>query len=258
MGAEVAGDIRTWTASVVRDGLPVGTAFLIDARSGLCVTCAHVLRRVGAEGGDDVRLYWHGSAGSSTRAVVDGHLLARGEDYDVAFLRVDAAPVGVTAPPLGMSATAVGHRFMTFGFTLGLPVVGLFAEGRVAGLVEGGEGRSLLQLAGATEIVPGFSGGPIYDRDSRRVIGMVAAIAHERHGRLRETAFGIPTETPREINPALLNTREAPYRGLAAFGEEDAEWFCGRGEEVDELVRRLRSDRRSSRCWARPAAASRR
>jgi S1-C subfamily serine protease len=54
------------------------------------------------------------------------------------------------------------------------------------------------------EITPGFSGAPMYDTLTRRVVGLITSIAAtDAHDRLAETAFAIPSEALVEAYPQL-------------------------------------------------------
>ena len=94
----------------------------------------------------------------------------------------------------------------------------------------------------SSEITPGFSGGPVFDEQARRVVGMVTSIAApDKFGRLSETAFVTPAETLFSIYPAIAASDVRPYMGLAAFAEKDAEFFFGRRKLVEGLEQALRA-----------------
>ena len=114
---------------------------------------------------------------------------------DVAFLQLEGPlPQDAEPLPLGGSEGCAGHSFQTFGFPDQSPEEGLYGEGQLI------EQTSILGMkvwqVKSSEITPGFSGGPVFDLDSRRVVGMVTSIAApDRFGRLTETAFITPAET---------------------------------------------------------------
>ena len=51
------------------------------------------------------------------------------------------------------------------------------------------------------------------------------------------------TGTPRRREAVVTRTETCPYRGLEAFEEEHAEFFCGREEDVTSLLEKLRTSR---------------
>ncbi|MDQ1029645.1 WD40 repeat protein [Streptomyces umbrinus] len=63
--------------------------------------------------------------------------------------------------------------------------------------------------------------------------------------RWHRTAAGIAAEAARDKSGEPDGTRSGvqPYRGLSAFRSEDAEWFFGREQVVDDLVTRLKYGR---------------
>ena len=105
-------------------------------------------------------------------------------------------------------------------------------------------GRRLLQL-NSNEITTGFSGGPLWDRQKRRVTGMVTSIGvPDQYGKLGETAFATPTTVLQDICPELQLSDVCPYFGLSPFGEKDTDFFFGRKKLVDKLLGSLRADPR--------------
>ncbi len=129
------------------------------------------------------------------------------EAEDIAILRIDPPlPAGTTVLPLGTSSAVEGHEIQTYGFPLETkPKQGMYGYGRLGNTMRAESGEPLLQLAGATEIGPGFSGAPVMDKLTGRIVGMVTAItAPDTYGRQAETAFVTPAETLRQICPQLL------------------------------------------------------
>jgi len=100
----------------------------------------------------------------------------------------------------------------------------------------------MLQLS-TTEVTAGFSGAPVFDTDTSRVVGMVSAITHtDQYGRLAQTALATPSKTLLTVCPALQPSEVCPYRSLDTFTETDAEFFFGRERVIKELLRRLRQE----------------
>jgi PAS domain S-box-containing protein len=95
------------------------------------------------------------------------------------------------------------------------------------------------------QVTPGFSGAPVYDEVTKRVVGMVVAITPpDEYQRLGTTAFAIPPETIREICPELQISDICPYRSLDVFNEEDAPFFFGRERVVQKMIDSLKREPR--------------
>jgi len=179
-----------------------GTGFVVA--ENLAVTCAHVLPAAAqpkdGQAGADVVLVFRAGGGRTVAAVVP-EWFRPAEAEDVAFLQLRVPlPQGVLPFPLGSSQGASGHSFQTFGFPSASPEEGIRGDGHILGetLMQG---MRVLQLK-SSEITPSFSGAPVFDKATSRVVGMVNAIApQDGYGRLAETAFMIPAETLRLICP---------------------------------------------------------
>src|SRR5262249_325364 len=95
------------------------------------------------------------------------------------------------------------------------------------------------------QVTPGFSGAPIFDETTKRVVGMVVAITPpDEYQRLGTTAFAIPCETIREICSELQISDICPYRSLDVFNEEDAPFFFGRDRVVQKMIDSLKREPR--------------
>ena len=93
----------------------------------------------------------------------------------------------------------------------------------------------MLQIS-SPQVTRGFSGAPVLDTVSHRVVGMVNAISSPNEGRMVETAFITPVETLQTVCPELKLSDIQPYLGLAAFTENDAKFFFGRRREIERLL----------------------
>lgn len=224
-----------------------GTGFVVS-EDGLIVTCLHVLRDAQAsiilgETPALVTVVFRANNEVGAATMIPEYI---SRDHDVAVLRlVGPLPDGVRPLILGSSEGTSGHPFKTFGFPTLQPVNGIYGKGIIGGLTAGDGELPLLQLADATEITDGFSGAPVVDELTNRVVGMVASIALPDHsGRLTETAFCIPTETLLSVCPVLIASDVCPYRSLDVFTEEDAEYFFGRRRAVNLLCEKLRGNPR--------------
>jgi len=169
---------------------------------------------------------------------------------DAAILRVPAPLPDGTAPLLlGSSDGTSGHEFVSFGFAEKEGEGGSSGYGRLGDttrlsgtLADGSVVRDQLvrQLTDTTEVTAGYSGGPVYDRKRRRVVGMVRTFAKpDEFGRRSETAFVTPCETLRQACPLLVTSDVCPYPGLRAFEEQDADVFFGRTRTLNALLERL-------------------
>jgi hypothetical protein len=221
-----------------------GTGFLLSD-SGLIATCSHVIQDEklqvrGYPRPEKVAVVFHATGEHRfARVLPEGWRSADMED--VAILQLEGSlPPGVMHLSLGSSEGSGGHPFKTFGFPDFNPDEGIFGDGHIMDPTSM-QGMKVLQVS-SPQITPGFSGAPVLDTTSRRVVGMITSIAApDKFGRLAETAFITPTEVLIAIYPQLMPSDVRPYLGLAAFTEKDAEFFFGRRKVVDSLVEALRS-----------------
>ncbi|NYD34520.1 trypsin-like peptidase domain-containing protein [Actinomycetospora corticicola] len=150
---------------------------------------------------------------------------------DVALLQLDAA-VGVAVPSTRRVPEPWGRPFRTAGFPPGRED-GVWA----AGVLRREQGSGWIQLSGAEEIGPGFSGAPILDECGDAVIAM--AVAADRGDGPARSAYAIPIARVLAQAPQLLVN---PYRGLAAFDEAHREFFFGREDELARALQVLDRD----------------
>lgn len=117
------------------------------------------------------------------------------EAKDVAVLRLNSdLPAGITPLMLGSAEGCDGHLFRSFGYPPVGQVDGIWATGRIEGLVHE-QGHSLIQLT-SQNLAQGISGAPVLEEAQRKVIGMVTAVYHaDATLKHRDTAFATPTET---------------------------------------------------------------
>ncbi|GAB7184314.1 hypothetical protein ATKI12_4145 [Kitasatospora sp. Ki12] len=238
--------LLTATAQVLdQAGEVAGAGFLVA--EGLLVTCAHVVRAAGAGPGGSVQLVFPHAEGAPG---VEGHVLEEDwrapEGDDVAVIRLESTPAGMTALPLGSSAGSRGHQVRSFGFPAQAPPGGHFGFGVAGDLLPATEGRGAhLQLTAANDLTTGFSGGPVLDEVTGLVIGMVTEItAPDAYERGQGVAYVTPTEVLREIRPELASQEVCPYRGLEPFTAEHARWFEGRKDAVRQVLASLAQQRR--------------
>jgi hypothetical protein len=233
------GGLATTACVRVRDsaGEVVGSGFLVGPQ--LVATCAHVVADAcgvdpysetppAAEVRIDFPMVVGGPAARSAR-VHRWVPIAEDGTGDVALLRLDgSAPPGSVMPPLRRVDRLWDHAFRVFGFPEGRSD-GVWSTGRF----RGGQGTGWFQLQcapGDQPIEGGFSGAPVWEAETGAVVGM--AVAADRDPTVT-TGYLVPVEQVLGLDPELLPN---PYRGLEPFEEEHAEYFFGRGPEVERLV----------------------
>lgn len=222
---------------VLKSDLIVGAAFLVSDR--LVATCAHVARSAGAKVGGKVSL--RSTDGKLIEAIVEPEFWRDVNAEDISILKLEGSLENIKPLVLGSSSGTKGHNFSTYGF----PKEGqeLFGSGEIIGQATI-DGIKVLQLR-SPEVTPGFSGAPIFDEITKRVVGMIAAITPpDEYQRLGTTAFAIPSEIIRDICSELQISDVCPYRSLDVFNEEDAPFFFGRERVVQKMIDSLKHELR--------------
>ncbi|WP_026057731.1 S1 family peptidase [Streptomyces sp. SS] len=229
------------------DGRVAGAGFLVTGE--LLVTCAHVVEAAGSGPGTEVAAAFpHAEGARESR--FEGRVLDdawRGPEFeDVAVVRLRHPPAGVAPLPLGAAADCRGHRVRSFGFPAQAPPEGHFGYGEAGHVLPDTGGRGPhLQLTVANDLTTGFSGGPVLDEVTGLVVGMLTEItAPDAFERGQGIAYVTPTETLREILPELTARSTCPYRGLESFTLEQARWFQGRNDAVQQVIASLARQRR--------------
>ena len=211
-----------------KSGKPVGTGFI--ATESLVVTCAHVIESAGGHPGDEVQLQQ--ASGDILNAKVLPEYWRDSLAEDVAFLRLpEALPKDALTATFGETEKIVDHNFRTYGFPDVKGVGGLIGTGVILGKATI-QGWPVLQLR-SKEVTPGFSGAPVFDIDSRRVVGMVTAITPpDNYHRLGETAFATLSEVLAGICPELkilATENRIPFQDIFRMIIQDrTEGFVGR------------------------------
>ncbi len=229
------------------NGSTAGAGF-VASDDGLVVTCSHVVEDFesqlqGKPKPEKVRIVFY-ATGDAKEATVDADSWRPADAEDLALLRVEGPlPYGVHPLPLGSSRGTKGHNFETFGFPEVNKEEGIPGDGHIVGETTI-RGCPVVAI-NSTQVTPGFSGAPVWDRATRRVVGMVTKIAvPDAYGRLQETAFITPSDTLQKLFPDLRIADICPYRGLSAFTEDYAEFFFGRERLIEDLTGHLRRNPR--------------
>jgi hypothetical protein len=194
-------DLETSVVSVVdAEGRIVGTGFVVSER--LLLTCAHVVQAVGSGPGGRIIIRFH-AGGEQREALVSEEGWRPRENEDVAVLQLDAdLPAGVLPVTLGGAEGSDGHPFRAFGYPPVGNVEGLWATGKIEGVVRE-TGRQLLQLT-SQNLAQGISGAPVLDETRQQVVGMVTSVVHpDSTTKHRDTGFATPAESLRQAWPGL-------------------------------------------------------
>jgi WD40 repeat protein/S1-C subfamily serine protease len=207
----------------------LGTGFLVTEK--LVVTCSHVLDSLSQAERDAVCLEVLQSQEKVT-AKLRPEFSSPEHEADFAVLELNRPLGGSCQPlPLGESARSADHRFTVFGFPRGNEDTGTWAHGTIGYATGEGRFRKLLLLE--SNIREGFSGGPLFDEQTRRVVGVVR---FKLDGQGLREAYATPTELLVERCPELRTSEDCPYRDLASFRESDARFWKGRERVLREQL----------------------
>jgi|GEM_PF-417268 len=237
--------IPNWDSHIVAvlnaKGEIVGTGFVANER--LILTCAHVVKAAGAHKGETLKVAFRINR-ETIEVLIDPELWASPETEDIAVLRLPGPlPVDVSPIRFGTTGGVGGHSFTTFGYPTVSELDGLPSSGEIVGKTTI-RNIGVLSLR-SQEVTPGFSGAPVWDNLTRRIVGMVVSITpSDAYKRLAATAFAITSEIIQATCPELLLSDFCPYRSLDAFTEKDAEFFFGRQSVVDRLLESLKQEPR--------------
>ncbi len=188
----------------IRDtvGTICGTGFIIN--NNVAVTCAHVVKAVGAAPGDSITVVFSHTGETCSSLVLPDPWRSSDED-DIAILRLPVTlPAGVIPLKLGSSKNTGNHTFNAFGYPQLGDIRGVWAQGTILGPITNSRGTTMLQIR-AQEIVEGMSGAPVLDTHGDRVIGMVTATYYHPNSnfKLRDVAFATPVEVIAKAFPGV-------------------------------------------------------
>ena len=231
-----------------KDGHAIGLGFL--ALDKKMVTCAHVvlmaLKHLSTSGTViglkvNVDFPFISSSPEFLARVVMCSTLLSDDNVDMAVLEIEGAlPPDVSWLRLTTSQNLWGHPFRAFGFPAGYER-GVWASGVLRGELSGRWVQIEDTKGVGYRIEPGFSGGPVWDEQIGSVVGMIVATDIRPDNR---AAFMIPAAVLIESLPWLVEYAipACPYRGLLPFREQDAIFYFGRDNVVDQLVRLVNTE----------------
>ena len=239
-------------AAVVRfcapGGAIIGHGVLVDDEH--VVTCAHVvnaalgrqLRSTDDARGEILRLEFPLLAqltalAPERRARVDAWQAPGAgtafDGLDVAGLTLvgESRPIGAIPVPLAQEARTEGDVLL-FGPVEGRP--GGWVPAQLRPLVKQYRQQIDQRSQGAHVAQPRYSGTPVLDPKAERVLGILVATAVARQD---TDVYAIPVADLVAAWPAAFAPLPAsPYKGLEAFGQDDAPLFFGRDAMTDDLV----------------------
>jgi hypothetical protein len=236
-------------ARVMHAGRPVGLAFVVGGR--YLLTSAHVVNAALA------RDWLEPSAPDRSRLLVEFPFGGRRDDVPVryatvamwgpahgSFLRHDVAgltvldelPQGIRPLPVALNLAPVGTRVQILGPGRGdLTGDSAHVAGELMGAVDGGRYQLDQFLRGVFRAKSGFSGGPVWRRDTGEVVGVLISAAVDVDS---ADAYLVGVEVAADCWPEVLyRPPPCPYRGLEAFGVDDAAMFFGREPVVEGLLK---------------------
>lgn len=191
------------TKSIVRilqqDGTTAGTGFFVST-NGLIATCAHVIASY--KPGDNISVVLFSSK-EKHQAIIEKKWWRKPSDEDVAILRLLNTPSrDISVIPLGYPWHIENISLITFGFPASKPVEGLNGKCEVIGHTTENS-YTVLQLR-SPEVTRGFSGAPVLNPVTNRIIGMISAISKpDKYGRQAETTFITPSDVLANVCPEV-------------------------------------------------------
>jgi len=222
---------------IAPNGDIVGTAFLISDQ--LVLTCAHIVEAAKSGPGQVISLKFVNSEEKFT-ARVDAQFWRSSENGDVAFLRLEKNPENIVPLRLGAAKQSLsGNMIQVFGYQRMGAIDGIHARGEILGMVMEND-QPLLQLR-SKEFMQGYSGAPVWDEKRGVVVGMVVSVyKSDASGKMRDTAFAIPSETLWQVCTEIQSSEIPPYIGLQNFTVETSRFFFGREALTEKLLGVLR------------------
>jgi S1-C subfamily serine protease len=166
--------------------------------------------------------------------------------YDIAVLKIEAAPEALRPIPIGSSADLrIGQGAFAIGNPFGLDRT--LSSGVISGLEREIESPSGSRIRGVIQvdasINPGNSGGPLLD-SAGRLIGMNTAIASTT-GNSAGIGFAVPVDAINRVVPSLIRMGrfDRPKLGVQAAAQEVGRFLGVEGVVVGDVVRGSGADR---------------
>jgi hypothetical protein len=217
----VSNQLAEFRASFVRvsteDGIPVGAGFLVSEWNVL--TCAHVIAEALRISGDTdekpsgtVHLDFPFFGAAARIAHVEYWLPLRGPSKnpsgDIAVLELlTAPPDGAYPVHLSTVEDPFGRDFRAHGYPQGYDS-GVWVYGKLRDHLSNGWLQAEDIKVPGKRIEQGFSGSPVEDQETGRIVGMVAASTRDR---VEKVGFIIPTEILVDVYPQTT-ANEFSYR----------------------------------------------
>jgi len=192
------------TQSIVRilqpDGTTTaGTGFFV-AKNRLIATCAHVIASYKPDDKVTIVLF---SCNEKHQAIIEKKWWRNPSDEDVAILRLLNTPShDISMIPLGYPWHLENIPLTTFGFPKRKPVEGLNGKCEVIGRTT--ENYCPVLQMRSQEVTRGFSGAPVLNPVTNRIVGMITAIFKpDEYGKQTETTFITPSDVLANICPEV-------------------------------------------------------
>ena len=205
-------DIKNCVVGIIVDGNLQGTGYL--ATNELVITCAHVLTRNPKPPKTGIEVRFHCDGGEFPVKVLS-ECWSPLEKEDIAVLKLvfkegKSLPSCAEIATLGRSNGRKNRDCEVFGYPIVANINGLGGAAKIIQHVKDDAGRELIQLE-STQVTSGYSGSPLFDPNTREVIGTIVEIAvqararysQDLHARLENLAFATPIESIKRVVPSL-------------------------------------------------------
>lgn len=176
-----------------KNGASVGTGFFASP-NGHILTCYHVLEAISTSVFD---MQFVNYCFMDSTKICRAQVISFDCVSDIAILCSNLKTEAYLL--VGDYELNIGDMFLTTGFPLGNKH-NIYSYPTFMGKIENG---LLLQLGNANEIVPGFSGAPLINRN-HQVVGMIVSVAEEKCGRFLLLASAIPAEIILKVYGKIL------------------------------------------------------
>jgi V8-like Glu-specific endopeptidase len=193
------------THSIVRilkpNGKTAGTGFFVS-KNGLITTCAHVVADAGYTPGEEISVVLFSNS-KQYQAIIEEKWWREPLKEDVAILRLlDTPSEDIFFIPLGYPSHTENIPLITFGFPKRKQEEGMSGRCEVVGCTTD-NGYPVLQMR-SQEVTPGFSGAPVLNPVTNRIVGMINSILDtDEYGKQAETTFITPSHVIADVCPEV-------------------------------------------------------